>query len=385
MWAQARFRGACMVALAFGMAGVPRTAYAQGAGKLYAIIVIDTSKEADIQEDVIKDAESWAKALRNDIPSRNLEAKVLRDRDASLQGISEYLARIQPSANDALLLAVSCHGGTIKRDQDHHVLQLQGRGLENVRRADLREMLRGKGARLTVLISDACSLLPDDGRPEPPKPPDRKISFLADGGPAAISPGYRKLFFEASGLVDVNGAYEGWPAWSDPVDGGIFSRSVVATLQACRNDAAVTWPLFYSKLKVATADVYKEWRPEQIKVYEMKELRGRLPRGEQEAYDFLKKQPTQTPQAFFLAGVTLGVGVQGTDGNGVEVIELQLNSPLRKAGIKVGQVILQANDKSVVTVAEWEAVMKPALKAGQVRHKFTVSGRDSPVEVELNP
>jgi hypothetical protein len=353
--------------------------------KVYAVIVLDTDAGKagleDLSPDMEKDGQNVKKFLEGGIGADYLELKVLKGRDASLRGLNDYLDSIRPArGRDALVCFVSAHGQTVRRNGDEHILALCGTGRkEEVRRSELRDMLLRKGARLTVLLSDSCSDCPAD----PVRAPDRGLSTFAPSRRSSVAPAFRSLFLEAEGVVDVNGSTEGYYAWSDRNAGGIFTQALHETFVECQSEHPLDWPTFYTKLKAKTEEVYVPWKDQHVRRLE---AAGALGAEEREILQMLKTHPPQSPQAFYLAGARLKVTVRGTDGEGVRVVDLPLDSPLRKAGIKVNEVIVKVNGERTPTIAEWKRVVGEKVRTGLTRYTFTVRGADGVernVEVSL--
>jgi hypothetical protein len=282
---------------------------------------------------------------------------------------------------------VSSHGLTRERNGDDHILKLYGgdpNKPEELRRADLRKMLLAKGARLTILITDACGTIVDpDGKPG--KPPDVGEGTLGEGDD--IPAGYDRLFFKAKGVVDINGAREGSYAWSDSEGGGVFMRTFSKTLKDTAKNADVDWSGLYITARKNTEATYKEYREKNLTMYQTRAAVQTLGPDEIRTRDLLKAQSTQSPQAYRLPGLNLGLTYKGTDGEGVQITNLTADSPLAKAKIKVGEVIVAVNEKPTLRTEELVAEVKAITGAGKTQFTLTIkdaNGKERTVSIDLS-
>ncbi len=196
---------ACLVSPAYGQ-------------RLHVLLVSDQSPAAHWgvhAPHVALDIQRMSWMMRDNLPPAQVTRQTLvftRDRDATPDRVLAAIERLKPASDDALLFYYTGHGAA---DDRGHYLALAGGPLY---RQTIREALEGKGARLVVLLTDCCNLRSDGRRmvamaPAPPEPP------------AAPPPLFRTLFFEPSGVVDINASSPGEAAYfaASPEDEGIDS------------------------------------------------------------------------------------------------------------------------------------------------------------------
>jgi hypothetical protein len=340
-------------------------ASAQELTKLRALLVIDPevhqSGEAD--RDTIK-----ALLLAN-IPPDRLELEVYEGTDACRDKIRRFFGGPANAGQEAALLYISAHGAIRPSDREH-VIQLTGQSIlgrkaELIDRSDLRALLTARNPGLAVLLTDACSNY-EPGLNALATPRGAK------NPPAQVAPGFRKLFFLSRGLVDINGSTEGHRGWADEQEGGLFTRSLGGVLSSRKGDPTVSWNDAYLKLRFATEDAYKEYKPRELQ-------RGGAARapGADEEMKALTEQKTQSPQAYKLPENSLGLVLVGLGGGvGVRVRSVLLDSPAQKAGLRLDDNITDVNGQAVGTVADWNRVTATATAGSGASLRLKVRGSD---------
>jgi hypothetical protein len=261
---------------------------------------------------------------------------------------------------------------------------------EFLSRDELRQALQKTGARLKVLITETGGEFIDLPAPKPapeidPKEESEETQACAPVTKAGRGPRpvYRKMFLEARGFVDINGAAEGLSAWYSAARGGSFSRALGASLDHFHDDQAASWTRFYADLHERADRMYKEWRLETLKEFEPR--LDSLSRVEREIVEALKKQLSQPPQLFDLPGLTLGLVGKWTSGNGVDVVGLTRTSRAQEAGLRVGDRIVAVNETKVRRVKEFDRVIDPLLAQGRAEVALTVrrQGKEEKINVAL--
>jgi hypothetical protein len=118
--------------------------------------------------------------------------------------IKQLIKSIAAGPNDSFVVYFSGHGGNDDRGQ---YLSFAGGRLY---RDELRALMQQKGARLNVIITDCCNQRADGedfGAPAMDMQP-----------PPAVTPLFQSLFFQPSGIVDINGSSPGEAAFFAPLD-----------------------------------------------------------------------------------------------------------------------------------------------------------------------
>ena len=115
-------------------------------------------------------------------------------------------------SNDTIFFYWCGHGAF---DEGGHFLWMpKNRGPRAMRRSEIQEALERKGVRLVVFITESCHVL--QRFPEPERIPG---AIPRDDVP----PLFRSLFFDVSGVVDVNSSSPGQTSEADLLRGGAFT------------------------------------------------------------------------------------------------------------------------------------------------------------------
>jgi len=379
----------CVLALAllFSWAGfTPLSA----AGKVYVLIVLDSKalKESEVR----KDKENIEGSLKTGIGEEYLRFTTLEGERATKANVLNHYVNHPAGPEDTLICFLSCHGG-IWPDTRQHVLQLSGAGKELLKRSELREqMMTRTQARLVLLFSDSCSSLIET---TPAPRGDNQITFhslrlrtkptqaseIRFRAPPrnTIHPTFQKLFFEARGVFDINACTEETFALSDG-DGGVFARSWRMCLEDLKlpGNTPENWLELYLSLRSKTEKVYEATRKRAIDTLQSRE--EWRPDTDQDHKD-LQDQKTQSPQFHFLPGrlkfVTQGVMALRNNqsvGIGVRVIGLSDDSPVRKAGIRIGDLITGVNDGKIFGSDDLNGALNRVFTADGTELSFTVQG-----------
>lgn len=326
---------------------------AQQNGSVFAVLVADTNS-ADIRDGIKKDCEIVA-ALLETVSGGAVRTTHLSGTDTTRAKFESTIAALPVRPGDTLFCFIACHGATSEMD-GRHFLQFTGQKAatgkpEFIPRDFIRDVLTRKGARLTVLLTDACSNKCAVSLAPPPGPGPRP-KVLANSPPKKC---YSKLFLEPRGLVDISGSYEGTYAWFHDKEGGVFTRALDVAFRQVMDDENVSWAGFYGELKDATQKTYIDWKARWLN--ELGEF-GPRNSDEREAVALLRAQASQTTQVFYLTDTRLKLIFDGG-----KVTDLPLDSPARKAGIQVDDVIERVNGKTFRDDDELFALLSAAMAA----------------------
>jgi hypothetical protein len=369
-----RFTSAALLGLVYILAH--GTLHAQEP-KLYVLLVIDTKADKDFDQD----RKHIENLLGEGIGGNRLkittfvEEKVTRDR------ILKHYDNHPATANDTVMLFYSGHGGTTREDVKprDHIFQLSGGPRkELLYRSELRRAMQNTGARLVILLSDSCSEF--TAFTAPPSA-DREIVVKPIRDPNAVLPGYRRLFFEARGVVDVNSSREGTYSFSDQY-GSIFARTLPSCFDNFKHNPQVTWIEFYAHMHGKSEREFKEWKRKTIQEYMVKN--AWRPETSQ-PQKILDEQPTQEPQAFYLPGVSLGLVGQGTDGEGILIRNFTRDSRAKASGLQVGDRIVAVNGTRIKYKKDFDEAIDPLLAHGvaQIRMAVNRQGTEMTITVSL--
>ncbi len=147
------------------------------------------------------------------------------------------------SGSDAIVFYWSGHGAF---DEGGHFLQFSMD--KALRRDDIRDALKRKNVRLVVLITDSCNVYKSfPGSSQTPTSPPG----AAPG--AGFPPLFRSLFFDCSGVVDINSSSPNqYSACREPYGGFFTNRFVSALIK--ESDRRLSWASVLNKID---SEVYK--------------------------------------------------------------------------------------------------------------------------------
>jgi hypothetical protein len=306
---------------------------AKGAGKpskLYVLLVID-DLDPGVGKSALRDRDNLTRLLEGGFRDHKdrLQLTVLQGNAASDKAIFDYYQNLKPGPDDALMFYFSGHGMHDPRLLGH-VLSLPGGG--RMYRAVIRHAMVSKGARLCVLLSDACASFP----------------FGMEVRPAKEGPDWetmRNLFFLPRGLVDINAVAEGEVAWCNAQLGGFFTFALTEALRKpfkqldADGDGFLHWHEVVPDLQLGSQKVYRDLR-ERV-------LGGKV-RLSPADLDRVKAQGYQSVRIFSLPPLwRFGARVLENKGDGVKVAVVHADSPAAVAGLKSGDVILQIGKTAV--------------------------------------
>ena len=345
-------RWAMVLGCLLGTAGLPAVASAQG--KVYGLVVVDT-RAPGLGEKFLKHDRARIKdVLNRGFPRSLVKVVTFEGNQVTKSAILNHYRDLQPTKNDTVLCYFTGHGETNRKGQ--HVLQVFGSGSEEkILRSELRTAMRraGTGPRLVVLWTDACSAKADEGINDEAIKPDK---FRPD----RVKAGFRRLFFQARGVVDINASEEGTEAACDSMDGGLFTRTLWKCLDDEMDSKTISWVGLYLKLKVKTEDSYKEWKAAVVKKGK------RLPPG-------LARQESQTAFAFYLPS-QIGLLV-GRHVGGVRVVEVWGDTPASRAEVRRGEIITRMNGKAVGTLKDYDRETDASLASANRRLTLQLTNR----------
>lgn len=244
--------------------------------RLRVLLVFDT--DSNLQKQLEIDKFNLVGLFRQNVPASRLSLTVLEGDKARRGEILRYYRTLETGPDEALLCFYGGHGAT-DPEKGHYLALQEATAGEELYRSDLRRAMRARQAGLVVLLTDCCST-PVRRRPVPgtdlsPKSKDDEVE---------LHPLFRRLFFQARGLVDVNAATDE-ASWGDSLNGGLFTNVLTRLLFSSRDperDRLATWPAFFARLRDETESSFVSWAGQMRSQGEKVEAR------------------TQTPYAWFL-------------------------------------------------------------------------------------
>lgn len=258
------------------------------------------------------------------------------------------------TADDTLFVYYGGHG---EIGEKGHVLKLSGGELARDELID--EMLK-KNARLTVLITDSCAEVIKR------KVQDRIAMTVRD--PQANWDVAKQLFFQHSGLVDVNGCAPGESAWStaltDTKTGKVigFRDSILSnqlgqllcepTTKFGDGTKPVTWEAFFGVMQKGVDADFKKLKTAVLVDETVLDASG---------LDKIRVQTTQTLWTNSIRPhVRLGIRVEDK-AETVEVVEVVEGRPA-SGKLQTGDVVLKVNGQTVNTTKDFGIAIDRAAK-----------------------
>lgn len=313
---------ACLALLASADLRGPATAgpppAADGdATRLVVLLAADTD-DPDIGPSVATDLRQVRATLEAGVPAARLVVVERTGADVAPAALRAAVAALEVRPTDALLCYWAGHGAWADAGA-----YLRPRG-EVLPRDDLRKALVGRGAGLTLLLTDCCGTYVGE-------------TFLF--APPRVDPDvFRDLFFRARGVVDVTAAARGQVAVGDRATGGVFTQALVrtltgtprATLDADR-DGVVAWSEAVEALRAGTKDTLAMLHPRGLVVA------GRAVSGQTPHVfgDLARPGPPIPP-----APKRLGVRTEASK-DGVKVVEVLPGTPASWMGVRVGEHVVE--------------------------------------------
>lgn len=146
-----------------------------------------------------------------------IEKTVLNGKKASSVNVKKTLSSLKTGKNDILMVYFSGHGG-----MEENKTFLFFTDDESISRDELENMIKSKNARLSFLISDACSSSIDTVM----APKSLSKGFKKGVKDDIYDPVFKELFYSYRGLLHVTAAKEGQYATGTD-NGGLFTIAFV--------------------------------------------------------------------------------------------------------------------------------------------------------------
>ncbi len=300
--------------------------------------------------------------------------------------LAYYQKRCQTGAikpgKDAVLFYYSGHGSY---DKDKGLyLNTPGRALLH---SELREAILNCQPHLAVIITDCCQQV----RPSPTRGFFASEKLGDDRAPIVDA-----LFFKPNGVVDINSCSEKQLAGANLGSGGFFTSVLfgqmgptIETVEGrlakeglpLKHDGVLTWREFFPLLMSGTTAKWKRAfpGPDCLPSVDLPD----------------RKQCTQDPQAFSLPvdeqfdppGLQHGMSAEVVlkDGKrvGLKITKLQPGSPADKAALKLGDVILTVDNKTVCNADELDCAVNFGPVPGVVHVVYNEDGQNKETTMML--
>lgn len=205
---------------------------------LYCITVTDDLDEK-ISKTTVMDRDNIQRFFGYGANVLNMKVRyvAIQGKDFNFNKVNSVVRNLKVKANDVIVFAYSGHGFSYSKDPAFQYPQLAlWHGNKNaaffrsnsINLETIFNSLRGKGARLTLVLGDCCNT--DAGitrkleEPEPPPPAMMRTEVL-------IRRNYMRLLMEAEGAYIACAAKKGEPAAGDTLEGGFFTSNFTRILQ----------------------------------------------------------------------------------------------------------------------------------------------------------
>jgi hypothetical protein len=340
-----------IVAVIFCLLSLPTTAQAQ---RMHAVILSDTSPWANwglFLPSVTMDTASMFSLCATNVPEGQLEFHPLEISENALgdpRQIARFIQDIRVAPNDTLLFYFSGHGGHDDRGQ---YLAFAGGRLY---RDELRALMKQKGARLNVIITDCCNQRMDGE--------DFAAPSMDMEPPPAVTPLFRSLFFEPQGLVDINSSSPGEAAFFAPLGGppeapvgSLFTIQIANFVYRFRQQRT-TWDHFMRSVSLNVHLAFRSGYPNGA----VGNKGGKFQSDQNVyAYEYPGMPAKQGPRS--------GFTVRDSQNRGAVITQVRAGFPAsqvydlsarRYVALQPGEVIVAANNLPIRTVAEIVDVIK---------------------------
>lgn len=232
--------------------------------KMHLIIAADT-KDADIgyscQKDMKKALETFDSIRKYmNIPKQNFISKVFYGASYNLKNVKATIAALKPAPDDIVIFYYSGHG--FRRNETDSFPYIKLKTLHTTTadvianslriKEDVFDILRKKGARMNLIISDCCNSSIEESTKAPgPKPPGSR----GDDSWDLIEVNTRELFLNKTPIsVLVSAAKNGEKARCHPSYNGFFTHSFINSLKqfTTKGKSNVTWEQLLETGKTGT-------------------------------------------------------------------------------------------------------------------------------------
>jgi len=204
---------------------------------LYCITVTDDVDEK-ISKTTIMDRDNIQRFFGYGADVLNMKVRyvAIQGKDFNFNKVNSVVRNLKTGPNDVIIFSYSGHGFSYSKDPAFQYPQLalwHGNKnaaffrLNSINLETIFNTLRGKGARLTLVLGDCCNT--DAGitrkleEPEPPPPASMGMEVL-------IRRNYMRLLMEAEGAYIACAAKKGEPAAGDTLSGGFFTSNFTRIL-----------------------------------------------------------------------------------------------------------------------------------------------------------
>ena len=393
-----RYRALWIAALI--LMGFLITATGLQAQTIHVIIAADTNADRagkEIAQSTRIDQENFEKVFRANVPESQLTITTVPVDEMWAPGILKVVDDLAVANEDTVVFFYTGHGAyDTEAKQQFFQLSLDSGGKpypgkKDLFRNEVVDRLRKKSARLCVVISDCCNT----------QATARKSDWffsrqaeLLPRSPKTISPLFESLFIMCKGLVDVTSSKLGEASGiNGDGKGSCFTSPLVDLLTVHKDDDSLDWKTLLDKLTPKVQEAFLAAYPKGAMVqggrqYKQTVFAYSLPgMSATRRYDetqTVDSAPSSTVAPETRKGPRFGVRAVAEKDGGLRITELIADSPGKRAGLEVGDVLLEINEKSINSEPEYSDAVDESPKQMHVKVKKRNNGGDiSTLTVEL--
>ena len=322
--------------------------------RLHALVLTDLSPWANwgrYQMSVQMDSSVMTTLFATNVPEHQLvchDEIIAENASGDPVRIKQLVKSIAAGPDDTFVVYFSGHGGSDDRGQ---YLSFAGGRLY---RDELRRLMQEKGARLNVIITDCCNQRADGEEFSYPSMDTRS--------PPTVTPLFQSLFFQPSGIVDINGSSPGEAAFFVPLDDesgashcSLFTSQIESFIYRYRQHSC-SWAHF---LRSVSLNVHLAFRAG----YPSGAFGGKGGRFQSDqsvyAYEYPGMPAKQGPRTGFVVRDQHNQGAMITSVRaGFPASQVYDLSARRYGTLHPGELIVEGNNVPVGTVAEIVELVK---------------------------
>jgi len=340
-------------------------------------VVIAADGRAGFGANLVADYRNMERLFKENVPQSQLNLIVMETNEITPDKILQTVNQVELTDEDTLVFYYSGHaahdagnGGQFFQLKDD-----KGNAVELQRRT-LLTTLKGKKARLTVLLTDCCNI-------EQKSSSESKEVLPSPSLPKKMSPIFEVLFVKPEGTVDITSSKRGEASFVDASvkkRGSCFTWPLVALFEKHRDNTTMTWPEFTAELKTDVQKAFLETYPDGYKFdpplngivvqkTQTVEIYGSLPGSEEQQFT-----DNQGPR----------FGVRAiTHHGGVRVTQIVPNGPGAKAGFEIGDLIVEINGTPIRNEQDYSKAVDDSPKTMTVKVVNVNDGKTLTITFEL--
>lgn len=301
---------------------------------LHLILACDQDA-GNIGESVMADYKNMKKYFSDSF--EQLDLVPLSTRNLTIDSIYKAIESMNVKSSDTVLFYYSGHGA-YDYSRGTQLLTLNS---GNISRIDLLKKLREKHAKLLIVLTDCCNVIPEGlaNIPDSSKMPQR-------GGN-----GLEKLFREASGELDITSSRISEFSIGGE-DGGYFTKLFLWFLRRNEANGNVEWKDLQKEVQPQLTKMFKNYLGPGRTYIDLKEYGVATPPGMPTIQD------DQRMYIYACPGMPLrfGAGVRLVD-NQLKVVKVIPNTPAEEAGIEAGDILLEINGSPLETYGDYDILI----------------------------